>query len=117
MEVCDTSVPQSHGFELGARRNLCAHIEARQDVFSVVFSARGIPSSLLVAMRGFGPGDLVSRILGFLHERDGYRFESRSLLSEDSDPFLERARDIRGKHLRRSEEHTSELQSRENLVC
>src|SRR5215472_9318692 len=101
MEKFDERISQPHGFQIGGRRNRCPHVEARQHIFSVVGSARRIPSSLLVAIGGFGPGDLVSRILGFLQQRDGYGFERSSLLAEDSEAFFERVRNLLGEHLRK----------------
>src|SRR6266566_1800646 len=111
MEMFDERIPQLHGFQIGGRRNLGAHSQARQHIFSVVSGARRIPSSLLMVMRGFGPGDLVSRIFGFLHERDGYRFESSSLLAEESDAFLERARNLPGKLLKKKRFRETETES------
>jgi hypothetical protein len=53
-----------------------------------------------VVVRGFGPGDLVAGIFGFAQQRNGYMFQSRTLLPEGSDGFMKRLVNLFGNHFK-----------------
>src|SRR3712207_6975774 len=73
--------------------------------YTTLFRSRGV----LVGRLGFGPGPVALEPL--LHVRDLSVAEQHRAADAQGEVILP------GKRLQRSEEHTSELQSRQYLVC
>jgi hypothetical protein len=66
----------------------------RENIFTVVRSVGRKPSGMLMVMSGFGPGDLVSGVFGFVEQRDGNVDQMRAELAQIAERVIEDEPDI-----------------------
>src|SRR5882762_2748529 len=64
-------------------------LEARANIFAVFFGARRKTACLLMVVGGFGPGDLVTSVLGFVQEGNGNWLQARTQLAKNAECRLE----------------------------
>jgi len=99
VELLDEWLAELKSGEIGGGGHFGAHFETGADVSAVVGGVRGEPAGVLVVMRGFGPGDLVAGVLGFVDERDGDFLEFGALLFEDAERRFENEIDVLRDHV------------------
>ena len=94
-------IAQFQSLQVRDRRNFRAHLQSLSNVFVVFFRVRWIPAGVLVIVRGFGPGNLIARILGFRQQREEDFFQARATLLQSAESCLESAFHLRAQHIQK----------------
>ncbi len=88
VELQDEFFAELQGGEIGCGADFGSHFEAGAYVFAVVGGAGGEPAGLLVIESGFGPGDLIASVFGFVEQRKRDFFEAHALFFQEADGFV-----------------------------
>ena len=99
MELLNELFAELESGEIDSCGDFGSDFEAGADVVAVVGGARGKPPGLLVMVSGFGPGDLIAGVFGFVQQGDREFLKTGALRFENADGLVEDYADIRRKHL------------------
>src|SRR5690348_16455555 len=70
MKLLDEFIAQPKRFEIGSRRYLGAHVQARADVLAILFRMSWKPTGLLVVVCSFSPGNVVAGFFCLAEQRN-----------------------------------------------